>query len=437
MPTKTLSYRAREIEAWVEANMVDSNGIVYTFVDRITGKPIANDIVEAIDPIRLKVGTTEGWWAYENCTMVTAAYMQAMLYRYEVEGDISALARARRCFDALRYIYERGKELEEGFMPKIYGDQFTLETSSDQILFATVALDHYHRHADDAEKAEASRMITEIVRFFVKREYKYTYFGLKDMQWPLARFTCETLMAYKHSGEELFKNEYDRLLALGVNEYPGEEQIRPKLAGKMKPSRLEQEEGGWLLTYPTNLAQMDLTELDYLLRNDPGNKWATRWKRSIIQMWNEGMNMISADGRAYSFMIMDFETNEIRTLDSRFLPRDADRPKSESFGEPDTDAWSFFPFMTYVHSSKGSVSTLYARAGIQVATHFPREITIRPLARRIIQSFDLYDLTYFDEPERFDPRFKYMTNQISGDSVTHWLWGYWQGRERNIFSESE
>src|SRR5579862_9749306 len=112
-------------------------------------------------------------------------------------------------------------------------------------------------------------MIGAMVRFFVKRNYKYSYFGIKDMQWPLARFTFKNLMAFKHTGEDLFKKEYDRLLELGVNELPGEEQIRLKLAGKSKPTVLEKEEGGWLLSYPSNCAQYDLTELDYLLKTDP------------------------------------------------------------------------------------------------------------------------------------------------------------------------
>ena len=448
MSDRQLSYRAREIEAWVEDHLIDSNGVVYSFVDRLTGKPLDNAAVDAVDklPVRTSTtaglhdekSTTSGYWTYENCSQATASYLEGVLFRYEQERDISALARARRCFQALRYIYEIGKQLEEGFMPKIYDGRFSEETSSDQVLFATMALDHFHQHATDTEKAEISRMITRMVRFFARRDYKFTYFGAKDMQWPLARVTCELLMAYKHSGDEFFKKEYDRLLAMGVNEYPGEEQIRLKLAGKFKPSKLERDEGGWLLSYPTASAQMDLMELDYLLRNDPNNKWATRWKRSCIQMWNEGANMIADDGRAYSGLIMDFETGELRRFDSRFLENDPDREVQNNFGEPDTDLWANWPFCRYIHSIKSAYfTTLYARAGIQVCPHFPREVRIRPLARRIIQSFDLYDMTYFDEPERFVPQFKYMVNLYSSEAAANWLWGYWQGRAFNVFSEME
>ena len=439
MSAGKLSYRAREIEAWIESHMVDSNGVVYTFVDRATGKLLTNEVVETVDYIRLAKGTTAGWWAYENCSMVTASYMQAMLYRYEQEGDVSALARARRSFGALKYIYDIGKQLEEGFMPKIYDNQFSEDTSSDQILYAILALDHFHQHATDAEKAEISRMIAAIVRFFVKREYKYTFGRTKAMQWPLARFTCKNLMAWRHSGDDFFKKEYERLLAMGVNEHPGEEQVRPKLAGKFKPNTLEQEEGGWLLTYVTASAQMDLMELDYLLRNDPQNAWAAKWKRSCIQMWNEGRIMIADDGRAYTTLVMDFETGELRRLSkSQFLTRDANRTKVDNFGEPDIDQFSYYPYMLFVHSCKSAyTSPLFARSGIQVSEHFPRETTIRPLARRIIQSLDLRDMTYLDEPELLAPQFRYRTNMISGDTVTNWLWAYWQGRTLNIFDETE
>jgi hypothetical protein len=46
-------------------------------------------------------------------------------------------------------------------------------------------------------------------------------------------------------------------------------------------------------------------------------------------------------------------------------------------------------------------------------------------------------MTYFDEPERFTHQFKYMTNLASGEAMTNWLWGYWQGRIYKVFNEDE
>lgn len=434
----SLSVRAREIEAFIEDHMVDDNGTVYTFVDRTTGRPITNDVVEEYDPIKLDTGSTEGWFKYENNTMVTAAYLKALLYRYEHEHDLFALSRARRCFKALYYIYERGKELEEGFMPKLYDDLFTLETSSDQVLYAILALDHYHQHATDTEKPLIARMITEMTRFWVKRDYKYTYFQMKDMQWPLGRFTFNNLAAYKHSGEEYFKNEYDRLLELGVNKFPSEEQIRPKLAGETEPTRLEKEEGGWLITHPCACASMDLSELDFLLENDRDNAWANRWKRSVIQMWGEGAASITEHGWEHAAFIIDFETHAMRTLDSRFPPRgDTEGTHAENVGAPDLDQWAFYPFVSYLHSTPCSFSAIYARAGIAASRHFDREISILPLARRIIKSFDVHNLTYYDDFDTLGEQFGYRTNLIAGDAVTHWLWGYWQGRDLGVFGRDE
>lgn len=324
-------------------------------------------------------------------------------------------------------------------MPKIYDNEYSDETSSDQHLFAIVALDHFHKHATDAEKKEISRMIAKIVLFFARRDYKYTYFNLTDMQWPLGRFTMKTLMAYKHSGDEYFKKEYERLLAMGVNERPAEEQVRLKLAGKFQPSALELEEGGWLITYATACAQMDLTELDYLLRTDPTNEWAVKWKRSCIQMWNEGSIMITEQGRAYTTLVSDFETNELRPLSkTRMLEPDAKRTKIEGFGEPDVDAFAYYPYMLCMHSCRSAyTATLYARAGIAVSEHFPRDVRIRPLARHIMKSLGLMDMVYLDDAELLPPEFRYRCNMISGDTVTHWLWGYWQGRILGVFGENE
>lgn len=437
MSDRKLSHRARDMEAFIESNMLDSHGQVYTFVDRTTGKPLENRVLEAVDPIRLKKGTTAGWWKYENNSMNTGNYLVALLHRYEKEGDTQALFRARNCFEALKYIYDQGKRLEEGFMPKLYDDQFTEETSTDQVLYAMSALDHFHRHCTKAEQKECSRMIANMTRFFVNRDYKFPYFGIQNFAWPLPRFTFNLLMAYRHSGEEVFKKEYDRLLELGVNEHPGEEQMRLKLAGKVKPTQVEEEEGGWLFYGPINCAQMDHMELDYLIGADPTSNWVNKWRRSAIKMWMEAAPAISEDGWSFSAVVVDFETGEWRIPKSRYLPKEKRNIEAVNTDAPDTDDWSFFPFMTYLYGSKCSYSTLFARGGISISRHFPNEATIRPLARRIIKSFDLLDLTYFKDPDEFDAKFKYMTNVLSGDSITSWLWAYWQGRNLKVFGDEE
>ena len=71
---------------------------------------------------------------------------------------------------------------------------------------------------------------------------------------------------------------------------------------------------------------------------------------------------------------------------------------------------------------------MIARAGVQAAGHLPEKQDILGAAHHVLESLDIQDLTYFDEPERFSPRDRFKTRFLSGDSIANWLWAYWQGR---------
>jgi len=426
MSEKNLAARARDIEAWVEDRFVDPRGIVYTYIDTKHEKPLTDAFFEP-GQVPIHLPGTEGytpaeWHNYENCGMTTSAYLQALLYRFSVDKDPAALKRARRCFAAIRDVYEMGKQLDEGFFPKIYGNRFSEQTSTDQVLYAMLALDHYHWYAEDAERKEASEMIASLIRFWVKRGYRYKYFWIQDMLWPLGRFPSLLLMGYKHSGDETFKKEYDRLLAEGVNQGPIESRLAPKLSGEAKPLPYEIRHNAWIIGELEGSVSMDVMELDYLLRNDPENEWVGQWKKSIKQIWDEGKLVLAPDGTMYVHVLVDMKTGKPR------------RPEPEFFRESEgKDDWIGF---RYVAGARSADSTFIARAGIQGYTHV-RDPAIREASRHIIRSLDRKGLRSYYDPERYPPELRHRTQFYSGDGVTNWLWGYWQGRAQGVFTADD
>ena len=415
--------RAADIEQYAESHMIDSNGVVYTFIDKTKDRPLTDAFFNGFDAYSVSGCTPAEFYGYENCGMTTGAYMQAMLYRHAVENDSKILNRVRRCFNAIKSIYDMGKQVTEGFFPKVYGYRFSPQTSTDQVLYAVMALDRFSCVATAAENKEISRMITQMVRFWVDREYRYTYFNFVDMQWPLSRFPSLLLLAFKHSGEHIFKQEYERLLAMGVNRQPGEQQIGPKFAGNWQPSEYEQSQQAWCISHMAGCTAMDLMELDYLLRHDADNEWAATWLTSAKQMWQEGKRVLAPDGTEYSSILIDFKNHDVRrpqpglVVDSNYV---------------DLDSWDF---SRYMHGATSGFSTLTARAGIQLAHHDKSDSTIVPEALRILNALNVNNLTYYNEPERFAPPYRYLTNFISGDSVANWLWAYWQGRYEGVFDK--
>lgn len=426
VPGTNLAERAREIESWVEDRFLDPRGIVYTYLDAKTGTLVTDEtFAPGQTPIHLpgtEAHTPAEWHNYENCGMTTAAYMQGLLFRYAVEKDPAALARARRCFEALKYVYDMGKQLEEGFFPKIYGNRFSEQTSTDQVLYVMLALDHFHQYASQSEKPLIDRMIANLIRFWMKRQYRYKYFWHQDMLWPLGRFTSLLLMAYRHGGGEEFKTEYDRLLAMGVNDAPLEARLAPKLRGEREPLPYEIKHNAWLIGELQGAVSMEIMELDYMLRNDPSNKQAGVWKQSIKQIWDEGTLALAPDGTMYVHVLVDMKTGKPR------------RPDPERFRESNgPDDWIGFQYVT---GGRGGDSPFVGRSAVQADVHL-HDPEIRNVARLIIASLDKEMLKTYHDPDRYLPELRHRTELYSGDGVANWLWAYWQGRVQGIFAASE
>jgi hypothetical protein len=421
-----LHQRAREIEDWVEEAFIDSNGIFYTYLDTKTGGPLT-DASFAPGQVPIHLPGTEGftaaeWHNYENTGMTTGAYLQALLYRYEMERDATAMRQARRCFEALKYNYDLGRQLEEGFLPKLYGNRFSEQTSSDQVLYVMLALDHFHLHASDAEKKLIDRMIANLIGFWVRRGYRYKYFWHQDMLWPLGRFPSLLLMGYKHGGGETFKKEYDRLLAMGVNKEPVELRLAPKLRGEVPATPYEIKHQAWLIGEMEGAVSMDTMELDYLLRNDPANEWAGYWKKSIKQIWDEGKLAMAPDGTMYVHVLVDFKTRKPR------------RPEPEYFRESEgPHDWIGF---RYIAGARSCDSTFLARSAVQAEPHL-RDPEMRDIARLVLHSIDRDGLRTYYDPDRYPPELKHRTEFYSGDGTANWLWAYWQGRKEGVIAADE
>jgi hypothetical protein len=251
-------------------------------------------------------------------------------------------------------------------------------------------------------------MIGFMVDFWVKRNYTYHYYHVRDMQWPLARFPSLLLLAHRHTGDRRFRDEYRRLLADGVNRHPGESRLRRKRSGDVPPSDFEREQQAWVLFSTADAVTMDIMELDVLLRHDPENEWADCWRRSVEMMWDEGGASIAPDGRVYVQCLVDTRTGETRPMPPRSPGSCAQMP--------------------YFSGAKSGWSSMIARAGVQSAPYLPEPEAAYTTAHRILAALDADDLTYMDQPERFAPEHRFLTRFLSGDAMANWLWAYWLGR---------
>jgi len=416
---ESLKNKAYRIETWLEDHFLDENGVVYTALDKQTCRPPEETLFHDAGPIAdpnepnndfsVEGCSRSDVARYENCGMTTGAYLQALLFRFRVEKDPRVLERARRCFNALKHIFNMGKQLEEGFFPKIYGGRFSRQTSTDQVLYAVMAMDHFHIFASPEEKNKIDRMIAQMIGFWVKRNYKYTYFYRKDMQWPLLRFPPLLLLAYKHSGDKMFMDEYKRLLSEGYTREPEIKLLSMKKNEEYEPTEYEKKNNAWLLVYINDYFTMHVMDTGYLLDNDPENLFYPDWKESMISMWEDAKLTLAPNGKDYCAVYVDMLTGKVRRTAGRNEP------------EPE-----------WMHGSETGWSTMIVRAAVTVAKYYPDNSEIKNAVTNVLSSLDIKDLTYYDESERLPLKFGFKTRFLSGDSISNWLWAYWQAKYQKL-----
>ncbi|MBT4819388.1 MAG: hypothetical protein HON70_27015 [Lentisphaerae bacterium] len=352
--------------------------------------------------------------------MTTGAYLQAMVSRHLVDHTPTALTRARRCYGALKHIYDLGKGYEEGFFPKIYGGKLSNQTSTDQVLYCAMALDRYWPLADALEQRQISHMIAEMVRFWVRRDYKFGYYDRPEIEWPLVRFPALLLLAYNHSHDESLKREYHRLLALGVTDAPEFLRLAPKQSGETPTAAFEEEADAWLIIMTPDYMGMDVMQFDYKLRNDPDNERCAGWRNAIGQVWAEARIMLAPGGKAHFCVLVDRKTGDVCRPDDR-LPDDK------------------IPESIYtLREAKWARATMTARSAVQAAGVVPGSDDMVSAARHILASMTIGDMVSLVDidmstPERVPPRYGCRSRFLCGDTMANWLWAYWQGRHQDLW----
>jgi len=416
MTANELREKAGAVENFLTTHFLDRNNVVFSFLDKDTLRPPEESFFPKFEPgMSYRDGCVEGYYtrsersAYENCGMCTGAYMQSLCFQYRAEKPPGVLEKMTRCFLALKHIYDMGKALEEGFFSKIY-NHASRETSSDQVLYAVRALDHFYEFASEEQKKEIAGMIPAMVNFWVKRNYIYPYLGLKDKHWPLMRFPPFLLLAYKYSGNAMFKKEYDRLLGLGFTATPEFAQLTMKRGGLTGISKYENKHRAFLICNMADCLTMDVMNFDCLINNDSGNPLCTKWKDGILTMWEEAKITLAPNGKFYVQVLVDMDTGETR------------RP--EGYGKEDGPP-----------GCEGGWSTMVARGAVMAAKYYPERADMEAGAANVLSQIDVQDMTYYDNPERFEPKQRFMTRYLSGDSIANWLWAYWQGRYQDMFRD--
>jgi len=420
---ESLSAKADLLQRYTEEAMVDANGVVYSSINNRTQKPWTPDDLGPDDEF-IPVEGFGAWDVinYENSGMTTGGYLAAQAFRYRSVGDAEALALARRSFEGLCHIYDLGRQKEEGYFPKNYGDRYSEEASTDQYLYAMKGMMAYLPLAA-SDHADAIRtMIPKMVDFWVSRGYRRDYFAVKDLLWPLGRFPSLLLMAWKVSGQQKYLDEFTRLNEEEkVHLEPADMRLGRRLKSPDQFSDYEERQGRkYLLAHLPDSAAMDIMELDECLTHSEA--YAEHWLRSMRQMWHEGLLGLTDGGLDRSFFLYDPQTGEVSA------------PLPGYTSDSDSLNWSWARWAGGVLSAR---STMVARAGVHVAKWLPDENPTETIIK-VLSEIDPDHMREYVDPDgqQMMDRHRFMCHLVCGDAIVNWLWAYWQGRVEGVIDSS-
>jgi len=231
-------------------------------------------------------------------------------------------------------------------------------------------------------------------------------------------------MAWVISGRPEYLAEFNRL-----NEeektylQPSSSQVHVRNA-ENPPFFSEYERGHgnkYLLMNLGEAAAMDIMGIDECLKYS--TEHTKDWLTSMRIMWNEGKLIQADNGYAYYKVLYDPMTEKVTVPAPGY---------SDFIYEL---KWSFINWVGHIYMPR---STMFARAGVTVAKWLPDEDAPKWI-RKILNGIDTSRITDYipADENQMEDRHKFLTMQVCGDSITNWLWAYWESRYENIISENE
>ena len=400
-----------KLEQFVEEKFIDPNGLMYGALDNSTLEIVSEETFRGNPGDKFGDFYVPGYTQtevvlYENYGMVSGAFCSAMLLKYKLTGDHTALERARRTIRGFFHVAELGKQLEYGYMPKIYGDRYSPQTSTDQVLSILVALDEY-RHMTECsaeEKSNIEELMLAAVEFWRKRNYCYSYFIYKDMKWPPLRFPSFLALAYNITGKKEYLEEAEAILRKHASMLPENSRFRDR---NLNETELKTRDKSIYTMH--DALSMDSLNAILFLRNAPESGFASLYRAGLLSMYLEGARSMAPDGTCYWTLYQHLEEWNKGWSENV-------RP-SDEVGDVDQCG------------ARSGWSSMILRGGLLAAYEHPafrKEIV--QWAKQALAKFDRIEKFSYADPRDADmllERYKFKSRFVSADSISNALWSYY------------
>lgn len=117
---------AQQVEAYIEKNLFDNAGIMYSSIDSHTGKPFERDFITSVKVPRRAVFDPWSYQTYEDSILIIGLYIDGLILKYGVKSDNVCLKRADELWAVVKNIYSCSQIHGIGTFLRPYGGYLTM-----------------------------------------------------------------------------------------------------------------------------------------------------------------------------------------------------------------------------------------------------------------------------------------------------------------------
>jgi len=396
---------------------MDDDHMVQSVIHLTEMRKIRNDDL-ACSSWYYRVASPAGFYAYEDSGMTTAGLLAAESLRYQVTHNPDAKTNADKAFQGIVHIYHLGKQRTEGYFPKPYDKKISDQISRDQYIFVMRSLEYYYAIADEVVRKQICRMVGKMAEYWMSINYSDSYFGLPvsshltDLAGSL--FLGIIRMAYRYTGDEKFKKEYDRLFK--------EERLGERMPETLKAQFLRGEpyDGAMYFRQSEQDIMMKTLALDHLWDADIQNR--PQWRKALQAFYNEDLQVQynPESGLSYFITGLDPKTGKTFLTEPKII---------EELTDPLDLQWIRFGGL---RQTPGSVQIAFNAVIIGDRLEMKPAIN---LAGSILEKISLDKFKYFTVPDssHIPPNQMYAQHFAYASFFAIWLWTYWLGRLKKFW----
>jgi len=175
-----LTATAETVESYIETNLFDPVGLMYSGIDSHTNRPFERDFITTRKVPRRAAFDPWSYWTYEDSVMSMGLYLDGLMLQYEVTGDNVCLERAERIWTIIERVYSISQVYGIGSFLRPYGGfltmgQFMEPLGTDQASPLFSGLYRYLPHSGNAA-TDIRRIMLQTLEWYERQGFQYSYY---------------------------------------------------------------------------------------------------------------------------------------------------------------------------------------------------------------------------------------------------------------------